>query len=124
MDRFPGVDGSRAVRMGMIHSEDDVSRPHLVYKLCKGINVNGVDGLWIRLLHAISRLREICPMKHCAIPCLDKPICAGSVRPGTFCSGCNCSIGRSGENFEASKADHFARVSSGYLKCDRVYSAG
>src|SRR6266849_5606957 len=87
MDGFPGLDGSGAVRMGMVQSGDDVSRAYLAYKSCKGINVKGVDGLGIRLLHAIPRLREICPMKHGPVPCLDKPVCARSMRAGTFFSG-------------------------------------
>src|ERR1019366_9322240 len=89
-----------------------------------GINVKGVDGLWIRLLHAISRLREICPMNHGPVPCLDKPVCARSMRAGTFFSGRHFSIGRNRKNFEASQAHHFVRVKSEYLKCPRVYSGG
>src|ERR1017187_226067 len=112
MDGFPGLDGSGAVRMGMVQSEDDVSRPYLAYKFCKGINVKSVDGFWIRLLHAISRLREICPMKHGPVTCLDKPVCAGSMRAGPFFSGRLFSIGRGRENFEASQPDHCVRVSS------------
>src|SRR6266849_7390189 len=105
MNGFPGLDRSRAVRMGVVQREEDVSRPHLGYKSCKGINVKGVDGLWIRLLYGISRLREICPMKHRTIPCLGKPVCARSMGAGSFFSGRHFSSGRSRENFKASQAD-------------------
>src|SRR5450631_1405050 len=124
MDGFPGLDGSWAVRMGVIQSEQHVSRPYLADKLCKGINVKGVDGIWIRLLAAISRLREISPMKHGPVPCLDKPICARSLRPGTFFGGRPFSAGRIGENLKASQAKHCVLVTSGYFKCDRVNSTG
>src|SRR2546427_5004189 len=124
MNGFPGLDGSGAVRMGMVQSEEDVIRPHLAYKSCKGINVKSVDGLWIRLLYAISRLREICPMKHRTIPCLGKPIRAGSMGAGTFFSGRHFNSGRSREKLEAPQADYFVAVSSGYLECDQIYSAG
>src|ERR1700746_3992346 len=124
MDGFPRVDGSGAMRMGMVQSEDDVSRSYFSHKPCKDINVKGVDSLWIRLLHAISRLCEICPMNHDPIPCLDKPVRARSMRAGTLFSGRSFSVGRSRKNFQASQTDHFVRVSSGYLKCDWVYSAG
>src|SRR5258706_1907499 len=110
--------------MGMVQSEDDVSRSYFSHKPRKGTNVKGVGSLWIRLLHAISRLAEICPMKHGPIPCLDKPVRARSMRAGTLRSGRHFSVGRSRENFKASQADHFARVSSGYLKRDWVDSAG
>src|ERR1039458_6972601 len=124
MDGFPGLDGSGAVRMGMVQSEDDVSRPYLAYKFCKGINVKGLAGLWIRLLHATSRLREICPMKHGPVACLAKPVCARSLRAGTLFTGRHLSIGRSRENFKTSQVDHSVCVGSRYLNCDWVYSAG
>src|ERR1700758_1737554 len=124
MDGFPRVDGSGAMRMSMVQSEDDVSCSYFSYKACKGLNVKSIDSLWIRLLHAISRLREICPMKHGPIPCLDKPVRARSMRAGTLFSGRHFSVGRSREKFKASQAYHFVRVSSGYVKCDWVYSAG
>jgi hypothetical protein len=110
--------------MGMVQSEDDVSRSYFSHKPGKGINVKGADSLWIRLLHSISRLREICPMKHGPIPRVDKPVRARSMRAGTLFSGRHFSVGRSRENFKAPQADHFVRISSGYLKCDWVYSAG
>src|SRR5258705_923187 len=115
MDGFPRLDGSWAMRMGMVQGEDDVSRSYFSHKPCEGIGVKGVDSIWIRLLHAISRLREICPMKHGTIPCLDKPVRAHPMRAGTVFI-CRFSVGRSRENFKASQADHFVRVSSGYLK--------
>src|SRR4029077_1975313 len=124
MDDFPGLDGGGAVRMGMVQSEDDVSRPDLAYKSCKGINVKSVDSLCVRLLCTISRLREICPVTHCPIPCLDNPASTRSMRAGTLFCGRQLSIRRRRHNFKASQPDHFAPVSSGYLKCDRVYSAG
>ena len=113
MDGFPGLNGSGAVRMSMVQSEDDVSRTYLSHKSCKGINVKGVDGLWIRLLHASSRLRGICPMKHGPIPCLDKPGRVRSMRAGTFFSGRHFRSGRGRENFQASEADRFVPFSSG-----------
>src|SRR6201997_5799961 len=115
MDGFPRVDGSGAMRMSMVQSEDDVSCSYFSYKACKGLNVKSIDSLWIRLLHAISRLREICPMKHGPIPCLDKPVCACSMGAGMFLSSCYFSYGQSGENLKASKVDHFVFVSSRYL---------
>src|ERR1700741_3072215 len=124
MDGFPRLDGSGAVRMGMVKSKDDVSRSYFPHKPCKGINVEVFHRLWVRLLHAISRLREICPMKHGPIPRLDKPVRARSVRACTLFSGRYISVGRSRENLKASQANHFVRISSGYLKCDWVYSAG
>src|SRR5258707_13816030 len=104
--------------MGMVQGEDDVSRSYFSHKPRKGINVKGVDSLRIRLLNPISRQGGICPMKHGPIACLDKPVRARSMRAGTLCSGRHFSVGRSRENFKASQADHFARVSSGYLKRD------
>src|SRR5438270_5173829 len=124
MDGFPGLDRSGAMRMGMVQSEEDVRRPDLLYESCKGINVKGVDGLWVRLLYTLSWLREIGPMKHRPVPCLGKPVCARSTRAGTFFSGRHFSKRQSRNNFQASKADHFVPASSGHLKCDRVYSAG
>jgi len=52
MNGFPGVDRRGAVRVGMVQSKYDVSRPYFAYKSCKAINVKGADGLWIRLLDA------------------------------------------------------------------------
>src|ERR1700757_802782 len=118
MDGFPRLDGSGAVRMGMVQSEDDVRRSYFCHKPCKGINVKGADSLWIRLLHSISRVRENCPMKHDSVPCLDKPVRARSMRAGTLLSGHHFSVGRSRKNFKAPQADDFVRISPGYLKCD------
>src|SRR5438477_13207650 len=95
MDGFPRLDGSGAVRMGMVQSEDDVSRGYFCHKPCKGINVKGVVSVWIRLVHAISRLREICPMKHGHIPSLHKPVGALSMHAGTLLSGRYFRVGRS-----------------------------
>src|SRR5215470_1078311 len=107
--------------MGMVQSKEDVSRPYLVDEVCKGVHVKGVDRVWIRPLCALSRLREIGPMKHRPIPCVSEPVCARSMRAGTFFSGCYFSIGRGRENFKASQTDYFVPVSSGYLKGDWVY---
>ncbi len=89
MDGFPGLDGSRAVWMGMVQSEDDVSRPYILYKTGKFVNVKGVDGICVWLLYAISRLRKICPMKHRPIARFDKPIgacpiSARTIQPALF----------------------------------------
>src|ERR1700745_4414497 len=107
MDGFPRLDGSGAVRMCMVKSKDDVSRSYFPHKPCKGINVEGVHRLWVRLLQAISRLREICPMKHGPVPCLDKPVRARSMRAGTLFSGRYFSVGRSRKNFQALQTDDF-----------------
>jgi hypothetical protein len=58
------------------------------------------------------------------VPCLDKPVCARSMRAGTLFGVLHFGVGRSGENFKASQADRFVPVSSGHLKGDWVYSAG
>ena len=62
------------MRMSMVQCENDVTRTHLFQKTGKSINVKSVDGIRIRLFRALSRLREICPMKHHPIARFYKPL--------------------------------------------------
>ncbi len=81
------------MRMSMVQCENDVTRPHLFQKTGKGINVKSVDGIRILLFRALSRLREICPMKHHPVARFYKPIgaCPISARIcfcGSYLSTC------------------------------------
>src|ERR1700736_5127248 len=122
MNRFPGLDGGGTVRMRMVQGENYVTRSHLLDHAPKGVDVESIDRIFIRLLLALSRLCEVRPMKHHSVNGFYKPIGIRSMGTDTFFRRNDCGTASDGKNLQASEANHSTLLWSGCLDGDRVYS--
>src|ERR1700755_1519226 len=102
MNRLPGLDGGGAVRMGMVQGENYVTRSHLVDHFRKGVDVEGIDRIFIRLLLALSGLGEVRPMKHHSVTGSYKPIGVRAMGADTFFERNGCGTASHGKNLQAS----------------------
>src|ERR1700758_2137723 len=122
MNGFPGLDGGGAVRMRMVQGENDVTRSHLLYNICKSFDVESINRLFIGFLVALSGLGEVRPMKHHPVTRLYKPIGIRSMGADSFFQRNDCGTARDGKNLQASEANHSTPLWSGDLDGNRVYS--
>src|SRR5450432_36739 len=124
MNRFPGLDGGGAVRMRMVQGQNYVTRSHLLDHARKGVDVESIDRIFIRLFLALSGLGEVRPMKHHSVTGFYKPIGVGAMGAGTFFQRNDCGTASDGKNLQAAEANSSTQFWSGYLHSYRVHSPG